>query len=49
MEIFLFLIVKAARSKPSYFAVQMYNAMKGLGTNDNDLIRLLVSQAEVTT
>jgi hypothetical protein len=45
--IFLLLIVKCARNKPAYFAEQLHDAMKGLGTKDDDLIRLLVCRAEV--
>ena len=44
---FISIIVKSARNKPAYFAEQIHNAMKGLGTKDDDLIRLLVSRAEV--
>lgn len=40
-------IVKCIRNKPGYFAEQLYDAMKGLGTRDDDLIRLLVSRAEI--
>lgn len=40
-------IIKAARNKSAYYAEQLNNAMKGLGTKDDDLIRLLVSRAEV--
>ncbi|VDP07199.1 unnamed protein product [Heligmosomoides polygyrus] len=40
-------IVRAATNKQNYFATQLYNAMKGLGTHDNDLIRAIVSRSEV--
>ena len=40
-------IVKSARNKAAYFAEQFNNAMKGAGTKDDDLIRLLVCRAEV--
>lgn len=39
--------VKCARNKPAYFAEQLHEAMKGLGTKDDDLIRLIVSRAEI--
>jgi hypothetical protein len=31
----------------AYFAEQIYDTMKGLATNDNDLIRLLICASEV--
>ncbi|CAJ0597549.1 unnamed protein product [Cylicocyclus nassatus] len=40
-------IVKAATDKQKFFAEQLYYSMKGLGTRDNDLIRVLVSRSEV--
>jgi hypothetical protein len=39
--------VRAARNKYAYFAHELHAAMVGLGTRDDDLIRLLVSKAEV--
>lgn len=38
-------IVRCAKNRPSYFAELLYKSMKGLGTNDEDLIRVLVSRA----
>lgn len=32
---------------PGYFAKQLYRSMKGLGTNDHQLIRVLVTRSEV--
>ncbi|RCN46267.1 Annexin [Ancylostoma caninum] len=41
-------IVQAASDKQKFFARQLYNSMKvGLGTRDNDLIRVLVTRSEV--
>ncbi|CAJ0938914.1 unnamed protein product, partial [Mesorhabditis belari] len=40
-------IARASTNKQKFFAVQLYNAMKGLGTRDNDLIRVLVTRSEV--
>ncbi|VDO58264.1 unnamed protein product [Haemonchus placei] len=40
-------IVRAASDKQKFFATQLYNSMKGLGTRDNDLIRVLVTRSEV--
>ena len=41
-------IVKSARDKPSYYAEALYDAMKGIGTNDDELIRILVTRSEVS-
>jgi annexin A7/11 len=43
----LLAICKCIRSRPSYFAVLLRNSMKGLGTSDTDLIRLVVTRAEI--
>jgi hypothetical protein len=40
-------IVKCAQCKPSFFAERLYKTMKGAGTNDKALIRLMVSRSEV--
>lgn len=39
-------IAQAARNKPAYFARELHEAMAGVGTKENDLIRLLVSRSE---
>ncbi|ROI16068.1 Annexin A5 [Anabarilius grahami] len=39
--------VKCARSVPGYFAESLYSAMKGAGTDDQTLIRIMVSRSEV--
>ena len=39
--------VKCIRNRPAYFAEQLHESMKGLGTRDDDLIRLLVCRCEV--
>jgi len=39
--------VGVAKDTPSYFATQFYKSMKGLGTNDDDLIRAAVTRSEV--
>jgi len=39
--------VKVAHSAPAYFAEKLYQSMKGLGTNDRDLIRVVVTRSEV--
>ncbi|XP_058474115.1 annexin A4 [Solea solea] len=40
-------IVKCMRSKPAFFAERLYKSMKGLGTTDSILIRMMVSRAEI--
>jgi len=40
-------IVQCAKDKPTYFAERLYKSMKGAGTNDKALIRLMVSRSEV--
>ncbi|KAK9980842.1 hypothetical protein ABG768_000426 [Culter alburnus] len=43
----LLAVVKCARSVPGYFADSLYGAMKGAGTDDQTLIRIMVSRSEV--
>jgi len=40
-------IVDALQNRARYFAKQLHNAMKGLGTRDKDLIRVIVSRSEI--
>ncbi|XP_039630089.1 annexin A6 isoform X2 [Polypterus senegalus] len=40
-------VVDCIRSVPMYFAKRLYKSMKGLGTADNSLIRIMVSRAEI--
>ncbi|KAK7507992.1 hypothetical protein BaRGS_00000957 [Batillaria attramentaria] len=40
-------IVRMIRSKQSYFADRLYHSMKGMGTDDRTLIRVVVSRCEV--
>jgi hypothetical protein len=43
----LLAVVKCARHTPSFFAERLQLAMKGLGTKDKNLVRIVVSRAEV--
>ncbi|XP_061782754.1 annexin A4 [Nerophis lumbriciformis] len=45
-EVFL-AIVKCLRNKQAFFAERLYRSMKGLGTTDSVLIRIMVSRAEI--
>uniref|UniRef100_A0A8C9SHU8 Annexin n=1 Tax=Scleropages formosus TaxID=113540 RepID=A0A8C9SHU8_SCLFO len=43
----LLAVAKCARSVPAYLAECLYHSMKGLGTDDHTLIRIMVSRSEV--
>ncbi|XP_067938086.1 annexin A7-like [Watersipora subatra] len=40
-------LVMSARNRPEYFADKLYKSMKGAGTNDSTLIRIVVSRSEI--
>ncbi|XP_032805672.1 annexin A4-like isoform X1 [Petromyzon marinus] len=40
-------IVQCVRSRPAYFAERLFHSMKGLGTDDSGLIRVIVSRSEI--
>ncbi|KAM5129556.1 annexin A9 [Mantella aurantiaca] len=42
----LLTLVAVIKDTPLYFADKLYNAMKGLGTDDKTLIRILISRSE---
>lgn len=39
--------MRCARDKTAYFAQRLYKAMKGLGTDDTTLIRIVVARSEI--
>lgn len=39
--------MKCVKNRPGFFAEQLYKSMKGLGTDDSRLIRLVVTRCEV--
>lgn len=47
LEDALLAIVKCMRNKHAYFAERLYRSMKGLGTDDDTLIRVMVSRCEI--
>uniref|UniRef100_A0A8C9WIZ0 Annexin n=1 Tax=Scleropages formosus TaxID=113540 RepID=A0A8C9WIZ0_SCLFO len=47
LEDVLLAIVRCMKSKTGFFAERLYKSMKGLGTTDSILIRVMVSRAEI--
>ncbi|XP_076875984.1 annexin A4 [Brachyhypopomus gauderio] len=45
-EVFL-AIVRCIKSKPAFFAERLHKSMKGIGTTDSILVRVIVSRCEV--
>ena len=46
-NIILYILVKCVRSRPQYFADRLYHSMKGIGTDDTTLVRVVASRCEV--
>ncbi|XP_018561965.1 annexin B9 isoform X2 [Anoplophora glabripennis] len=40
-------IVRSIRDRPGFFAKQLHNSISGMGTNDQQLIRLMVTRCEI--
>uniref|UniRef100_A0A8C5WH20 Annexin n=1 Tax=Leptobrachium leishanense TaxID=445787 RepID=A0A8C5WH20_9ANUR len=40
-------ILQCAINRPAFFAERLYNSMKGAGTNDSTLIRIIVTRSEI--
>lgn len=40
-------LIMCVKDRPRYFAERLYKAMKGAGTNDDALIRIIVSRSEI--
>lgn len=47
LEDSLLAVVQCVKSRPTYFAERLYKSMKGLGTDDDTLIRVMVSRCEI--
>lgn len=47
LEDALLAVVQCVKSRPAYFAERLYKSMKGLGTDDDTLIRVMVSRCEI--
>lgn len=47
LEIGMVAIVRIVKNRPGYFARKLYHSMKGMGTDDKTLIRIIITRAEV--
>ena len=46
-EFWLAVAVNYVKNSPAFFAERLHNSMKGAGTDDSALVRLIVSRSEV--
>ena len=49
VDVFFPFPVQCVKSRPMYFAERLYRSMKGAGTDDDTLIRVIVTRSEVNT
>lgn len=40
-------VIRSIRDQPGFFAKQLHNSISGMGTNDQQLIRLVVTRCEI--
>merc|ERR1711865_879685 len=40
-------VVQCIKDRPTYFAERLYTAMKGMGTSDDRLIRIVIGRSEI--
>merc|ERR1711935_1217693 len=40
-------IIKCIKNTPTYYAEELYKSMKGLGTDDDRLIRIIIWRSEI--
>ena len=45
---FIFILVECVQNRPRYFAKKLMKSMKGLGTDEETLIRIIASRSEVS-